>query len=44
MLRFIMSCLAAFGTLVMSAAAGISPIGALLACVVVFFITNGLGD
>lgn len=44
MLRFFAACLAAIGALVVCGAAGINPIGALIICVIVFFVTNGLGD
>jgi len=44
MIRFMMSCLAALGALVILASASVNPLGALILAGLVFFITNGLGD
>ncbi len=44
MFRFLASCLAAFGALMVCAIAGVNPIGSIIVCGIAFFVTNGLGD
>lgn len=44
MFRFICACFASFGAFVAALFLGAPPLATLIIAVVVFFITNGLGD
>jgi hypothetical protein len=44
MFRFISACFASFGAFVAAVAMGVPIVPTLIIAVVVFFVTNGLGD